>query len=294
MEDCKQQILSSIPDNTCCSHAFFSMVLLLNSHIEKESSTIIINSQTEISNKLIKILNNFYPSVEISIWDNFLLLSGNINPILVDCGIEDFDNYNFDLFDAECCKLTLLKTLFLLNGKFYYTQDNNINSKGYSLEFYVRPELENLIRNLLNYCGFELKNTKRMNTLIFYTKNSNTVCDLLVKMGASYTALDVQNALAMREMRNSANRQNNCFESNLDKTISAGAIQVEAINYLIKNGYFDALDETLKEIALARLANPDISLKDLQTILGYNISRAGIKYRLDKLIEIYKNYKGGK
>ncbi|MCQ2556270.1 MAG: DNA-binding protein WhiA [Clostridia bacterium] len=269
------------------------MVLLLNSQFEKESNTIIINVPTEISNKVIKILNNFYPSVEISIWDNFLLLSGNINPILVDCGIDE-DNYNFDLFDADCCKLTLLKTLFLTNGKFYYTQDNNINSKGYSLEFYVRPEIESLIKNLLNFSGFELKSTKRMNTLIFYTRNSNTVCDLLVKMGASYTALDVQNALAMREMRNSANRQNNCFESNLDKTISAGTAQVEAINYLIKNGYFDALDETLKEIALARLANLDISLKDLQTILGYDISRAGIKYRLDKIIEIYKNYKGGK
>ena len=53
------------------------------------------------------------------------------------------------------------------------------------------------------------------------------------------------------------------------------------------------LDDRLKDVAMARIANPDVSLKDLQTILG-GLSRAGIKYRLDKIIEIYKSIVGGK
>ena len=50
--------------------------------------------------------------------------------------------------------------------------------------------------------------------------------------------------------------------------------------------------ENLKEVALVRIANPDVSLGDLRTLLGNNISRAGIKYRLDKIIQMYKELKG--
>ena len=96
----------------------------------------------------------------------------------------------------------------------------------------------------------------------------------------------------MREMRNSANRQNNCFESNLDKTIDASSTQMTAINYILNNYSLDILDDNLKEVALARIANPDVSLSELRTLLNDKISRAGIKYRLDKIIAIYKKLKG--
>ena len=118
------------------------------------------------------------------------------------------------------------------------------------------------------------------------------ICDIFVKLSDVKTALDIQNNLAMREMRNSANRQNNCFEFNLNKTIDASSVQLNAINYIINNYSLDILDENLKEVALARIANPDVSLNDLKTILNNKISRAGIKYRLDKIITLYQKLKG--
>ena len=134
----------------------------------------------------------------------------------------------------ECDKLTFLKTAFLTNGKFYYNQNNNQNSKGYSLEFVFRKEHHALtILEILKEFGFDLKIIKRMSNYVVYTKNSNIICDLFVKMGGTYTALEIQNNLAIREIRNNANRQNNCFESNLDKTLSASAEQLDAINYII-------------------------------------------------------------
>ena len=108
------------------------------------------------------------------------------------------------------------------------------------------------------------------------------------------TALDIQNNLAIREMRNNVNRQNNCFESNLDKTINASSEQLKAISYIIDNYSLDYLDESLKAVALARLANPEVSLSALATLLDNSLSRAGIKYRLDKIISIYKKLKGDK
>ena len=293
MSDCKNQIISSIPDNNCCSQTFVNVVISTSSQINKDKSTILVSSNAIVLQKLSKIVSNFYPSVDIYAWDSFLLLSGNIYQLLTDINYEE--NLGLQLFPSECDQLTILKSLFLTCGRFYYNQDSSLNSKGYSIEFVVKNEyLADLTIELLKNYNFELKKTKRQSSYVVYTKNSAVICDLLVLIGASYTSLDVQNSLAMRELRNSANRQNNCFEFNLDKTLNASNEQLVAINYILDNYSIDYLNENLREVALARIANPDVSLADLRKVLNNSISRAGIKYRLDKIIEIYKKIKGEK
>ena len=293
MYDCKQEILSRIPDNNCCSHAFACTLFSAVTQIDERNNRMLVNAKEDVINKLVKIINNFYPNTEISIWDGFLYITGNIHSLLNDCNIGENRHIDLAFFPNECDRLAILKTLFLTCGAFYYNQDNNLNSKGYSLEFvFKREDLLLTAKQILEANGFTLKSILRQNNHVLYTKNSNQICDLLVLLGAVSTSLDVQNTLAIREIRNSTNRQNNCFESNLDKTLNASAEQLEAINYIMDNDLLDTLDENLKEVALARLANPDISLKELQSILDTKISRAGIKYRLDKIITLYKKLKG--
>lgn len=293
MYDCKTKILDSIPDNSCCSLAFINIILFSSAHIDTKNSTILINSTQSILDKVKNIISNFYPNVDINIWDNFLLLKGNIFNLLIDCNINENGQSEPIMFSNSCCRLTILKTTFLTNGNFYYNQDNNKNSKGYNFEIVVKDEkFADFILDLFSEFELKLKKTKRNNYFVIYTKNSNTICDIFVKFSDVKTALDIQSNLAMREIRNSTNRQNNCFESNLDKTIDASTSQLTAINYIIDNFSLDILDENLKEVALARIANPDVSLNDLKTLLGGKISRAGIKYRLDKIISIYKKLKG--
>ena len=291
MLDCKKQILSTISLNDCCSHAFVNAVISFSAQINQTNNSILVSCDDEILTKFSNIVHSFYPNVEIDRWDSFLILKGNIYQLLTDVSYEE--NLNLENHSNECDKLTILKTAFLTAGRFYYNQDNTKNSKGYSLEFVLKKEHEaNSIISLLNEFGFDLRKIKRGSNFVVYVKNSNTICDLFVKLGASYTALEIQNNLAIREIRNNANRQNNCFESNLDKTLSKSAEQLDAINYIFNNYSIDYLDESLREVALARIANPDVSLNDLRTILNNSLSRAGIKYRLDKIIEISKKLKG--
>lgn len=293
MLDCKQEILSRIADNNCCSHAFINVIFSTIAVVNNEESSILINTKHDIINKIIKIIHNFYPDLEIDVWEGFLYVRGNIHSMLIDCNVTDSRIIDLNLFPSECDRTTILKAIFLICGNFYYNQDNSLNSKGYSLEFvFKREEHMQTTKAILENYGFILKNIERQHNYVLYTKNSNQICDLLVLLGAISTSLDVQNSLAVRELRNSANRQNNCFESNLDKTLTASSEQLEAINYIMDHDMLDILDENLKEVALARLANPDISLKELQSILDTKISRAGIKYRLDKIIAIHKKLKG--
>lgn len=290
MIDCKQQILNTIPNNNCCSQAFLNVVVL-SAQINKDKTNLIINAQPSILEKVTKIVANFYPNLEINSWDGFLCLVGNIYEMLVDLNFKT--KLDLSLFTEDCDRQTLLKTFFLMNGRFYYNQDSNANSKGYSLEFVLKDEYTaDVVLSLLKEHNFELKKIKRQSNFVVYTKNSNVISDLLVLLGATYTALDIQNSLAIRELRNHVNRQNNCFESNLEKTLDASALQLDAINYIIDNYSIDYLSENLRVVALARLANPDISLNELRTLLDNKISRAGIKYRLDKIIDIYKKLKG--
>ncbi len=285
MKDCKQSILSTIPDNQSCSHTFVGSVLL-TSAVSNERNSVLVSASTDVKNKLVKIISKFYPDLEINSWDDFLLISGDLTELSYDCQINE---NNIHLID----KVIALKGLFLMCGKLYYNENSNLNSTGYALEFVLKSEnTATLTQKLLKEIGFNFRKTNRKNTVVVYTKNSNIICDVLATLGATTTALNIQNNLAMREIRNNTNRQNNCFESNLDKTISASTEQLKAINYIIENHTIDYFDENLKEVALARMFNPDVSLNDLKTILNNRISRAGIKYRLDKIIQIYKDLKG--
>lgn len=284
MAECKEQILNSIPNNSCCIHAFFNALF---SSAEKTKNGYLLmapNFMLEITGKLI---NKYFPNANVSIWKNFLSVTDNVYDIQIDC-----DDLNLTHYDNECDRLTILKTLFLLNGNLYYNNDNFKNSKGYSIEFVFNNEkMCQICFTILSENGFNLKQIERQKNYVLYTKNSNIICDLLVLLGATYSALELQNSLAMREVRNSTNRQNNCFGHNLDKTLNSSEKQLEAINYLYENDLLDGLDENLKEIALLRFANPDVSLNELKILLNKPISRAGLKYRLDKIIEIYKLYK---
>ncbi len=290
MSGCKQQILASIPSNSCCSHAFLAVVIDFCGFVDTQNSRLLISAPDIVCEKAIKIFNRFYPTVTINTWKDFLVVSGDIDAILSNCNITSAPQY--DKFEKKCDQLTLLKTLFIINGNFYCELNNNQNSKGYHLEFFVKPERQDLVKNMLEKFNFDFKSKQRQNGIMFYNKHSEVICDFLVCLGAGYTALEVQNSLAMREIRNSANRQNNCFESNLDKTLSASAEQMKAINYFIDTDNLDLLDDNLKEIALLRYANPYLPLSELVNLLGKNISRAGLKYRLDKIIDIYKKNKG--
>ncbi len=291
MKDCNSQILSSIPNNDCCSHAFLNTILYTSSQVSTDKNSILINADKLVLNKFSKILVKFYPQIDCSTWDNFLSLDGEIYPLFVD--FYDFKEISKEYLEENCCKLTILKTFFVTNGKIYFNNDSNVNSKGYNLEFVFKThEACDICYSLLHEFDFNLKSITRFNTFVLYTKNSGIICDLLVLLGATKLSLEIQDSLTIRDIRNSANRQNNCFASNLDKSLNASEKQLTAINYILENYSIDYLDESLRDVALVRLANPDVSLNELKQLLNNSISRAGIKYKLDKIIEIYKNLKG--
>ena len=107
--------------------------------------------------------------------------------------------------------------------------------------------------------------------------------DLLLFMGAQRSAFSLMDVKVEKDIRNRANRLSNCDSANLDKTVKTGLKQSQAIEYIIENIGVENIPENLREIALVRLENPDMSLAELTENLSEPISRSGVNHRLKKL-----------
>ena len=78
----------------------------------------------------------------------------------------------------------------------------------------------------------------------------------------------------------------NCETANINKTVSAAVEQISDILYIRDQVGFDRLPAGLEEIALARLEQPDATLKELGDSLDPPVGKSGVNHRLRKLREI--------
>lgn len=291
----KREILNGITTGSCCSYAFLNS-LFSNAKLEYSLNKLEIDLPEFLVEKTKEVILNFYPKLKIEVGEKFVINGTDVEQLILDAGLDIHENeievggINESLLATECCETTYVKALFLISGNFYYVKDNNEKSKGYSIEFLFKNyAVADDCKALMKFMGLKIGSSKRGNNIILYIKDSETIYNLFVKLGAVETAIEIQNSLLIREMRNDANRQGNCFDANLNKTLTASREQVKAIDYIIKNYGIDYLDESLQETALLRLGNPEITLNEMKDLYSMPITRAGLKYKLDKIINIYNN-----
>ena len=297
----QNDILTSISTTSCCSNAFLSAIISASKD-EITENQIILTCHTYLYDKFCTILKKIYPNLHIKFSRQGLIVSGRdliemLNELEIayfnDGKLEITNSCNENMLSSECCKISYLKGVFLCVGNLYYNNDTYGKSQGYSLEFvFNNYQLADDVLALLKFMNLNLKSIKRGNNIVLYSKDSQVLVDFLVKVGAVDEAFELQNSLVMREIRNDANRKGNCFGANLNKTINASVEQVKAIDYIISNFGLEYLDLNLQEVALLRLSNPDSTLSELQKLYSTTITRAGLKYKLDKIIAIYKELKG--
>ena len=89
-----------------------------------------------------------------------------------------------------------------------------------------------------------------------------------------------------KEVRNYVNRKTNFEAANLSKTAKAAAIQIEAINNIKRHKKLKSLPKDLYELSILRIENPQMSLKELSSLLSIPISRSGVNHRINKIIKI--------
>lgn len=178
----------------------------------------------------------------------------------------------------------LIRGIFLGSGSV-----NNPENK-YHLEMILSTqESANIIKELLEKAEIHLKEMKRKSGFSLYLKEGEEISKLLAFIGANSAVLKFEEIRVLRDMKNNINRKVNCETANLSKTITAAVKQINAIQKLQKEGKFENLPDSLKEIAILRLENPDASLIELGQMLKEPIGKSGVNHRLKQIEELVRH-----
>lgn len=194
---------------------------------------------------------------------------------------------NVENLEKEEEKKSLVRGIFLGSGSV------NDPNKKYHLEILVNnKDTAQYIQNILKQVNIKTKILETNNTI--YIKEGEEISKFLAYIGAQKSVLKFEEIRVMKELRNEVNRQVNCETANLNKTVSAAVIQIEAINFIKKMKKYEELPDSLIEIAELRIEYPEMSLKDLGKQLEKPIGKSGVNHRLKKIVEIANELKRGR
>ncbi len=173
-----------------------------------------------------------------------------------------------------------------LAGAFLVCGNVTDPEKSYHLEWAVREqpladELAELVA-LPEWTG-RIGRTRRRGAWVVYLKEKSLIEDLLTLMGASKASLAVVDVEITKEVRNRAMRQTNCETANIDKTVRAASSQIEDIELVLERRGLDSLPPVLRQAALTRIENPELSLRELAAYFDPPMSRSGVHHRLAAL-----------
>jgi hypothetical protein len=175
---------------------------------------------------------------------------------------------------------TIVKGSFLGAGSI-----NNPNNK-YHLEIIFNDEKNaDYILNICKKFGINLKKMDSKSKTVLYIKESEEISKFLALIGANKSVLNFEDIRIMHEMKNNVNRIVNCETANLNKTVNASVDQINDIKFIQKKNKFEEMPEDLKVIAIARLENPDCTLKELGEKLAEPLGKSGVSHRMQRIHE---------
>jgi cell division protein WhiA len=117
-------------------------------------------------------------------------------------------------------------------------------------------------------------------------KSGEAIGEVLVLVGATNAFLRWDERRMRRQLRGEANRLANADAANLRRTIDAASVQIQAVEAVIERVGWAALDDDLREVALARLANPGASLQEIGELLDPPVGKSAVHRRLRRLVAI--------
>ncbi len=187
------------------------------------------------------------------------------------------------LVEDDKTRAAFLRGAFLSGGSVIAPE------REYHMEFVTSHiHLVREVSALLYELEIEGKTTVRKGNHILYFKDSGAIEDLLTRMGAPVSAMELMDAKMYKDLINSLNRRVNFEFANITKTSNAAHEQIKAIKRIEDTIGLDALTPQLYEVAIARRENPEAPLSELCKILGGTVTKSGINHRMRKIMEISK------
>lgn len=259
---------------------------ILTNNITLEEKSLKFSTESEYNiNRFSKLLSN------LNIMDYSIGIQGKIYTIstqiadIVDVLKLVNSKLNVNLTEEiqkdEILQKAIVRGAFLGGGSI-----NNPENK-YHAEITLRGKKEAMIiYDILQKYQIQYKLLEKDKSYSLYSKEGETISNMLAFMGANSAVLRFEEIRVMRDMRNNVNRIVNCETANLNKTINAALKQIEDIKLIKKMHKFESLSDNLKEIAILRLENPEASLVELGNMLKVPMGKSGVNHRLKAICAI--------
>ncbi len=295
----------------CCKIAFLAGMLKTVGSIEiskRGAMAVFVVEESALATKLQGLMKELYfLDVDINTSKftsgfkkgktNFELKvpKGQTKQLFVDTKAMDVDGETYLGFNSLipnkivenlCCAKTLLRSLFIGAGSIYVPSIlDEEKADGYHFEIQLADEeLAKNVQELMKSLGIDCKTGERGTNFIVYVKDSKTIVSALQIMSMHESAMKLETIIEERELSAKINRNVICEASNLDKTYTASANHLKAIQIIEDEIGFDKLPLQMKETAQMRKNNPQMSLQQLSEIMG--ISKSCLNHRMRKLVQI--------
>lgn len=302
----KKELLRKGLENACCKTAALSAFLRTTGSVLRSGSQIGFEFVTEseyIAEFIISLLEDVFgaelkvvqatadarngrnrlvfqclSSRSLYILSELGILSGNSGEFTLNLGIDRY------LIENECCRRAYILGAFLGSGSCTVPKMEDARS-GYHLEivFSGKAIADDFCEILAEY-EILAKCVIRKGASVVYLKSRESISDFLSLLGAEKAIEKLYELAEEKDVRNHINRVANCLQKNLDKSLEASVKQIQAIRTIDSVIGLSELDDTLRETAIARLADKEMSLKELAERL--QISKSCLNHRLRKLVKI--------
>lgn len=282
-------------------------LIRMNGSVSIVQHHFVLNVQTEnpaIARRIYQLLKQFYDvESELLVRRKMKLKKNNLYIVRLKSGsdyvLNDLDilagfqvkkTVPVDLLKNDAMVRSYLRGAFLAAGSV-----NNPETSRYHLEIYSLYEEHNqMICEMINRYHLNARVTERRSGYITYLKEAEKIADFLQLIGATNSMLRFEDIRIVRDMRNSVNRIVNCETANMNKVADAANKQLANIRYIEQTVGLEHLPPKLQAVAVARIANPEVSLKELgELISGGPISKSGVNHRLRKLNEYAEKLHSG-
>lgn len=292
-EICRKEIIDH-----CCAVSEISAILRVSGKVSGEEIHITTENAAFARRfiKLMKFVFNIHPELDAK-RSNKLKRHISFSPKII--GKEKVENIldrlNLvvidDCFETKnpldvskmpsCCIRSYARGAFLCSGAVSDPE------KTYHLEVACHKQDQSLdVNNLMKAFSLHPKTVIRKNYFVSYIKEGEDIVDFLNMIGAYNSLMKFENVRILKDVRNSVNRIVNCDTANLQKTVDASINQIGYIEKIDRTIGIDSLSEDLYKLAMARIENTDLSLRELGQILAPPLGKSGVSHRMKKIFQI--------
>ena len=168
---------------------------------------------------------------------------------------------------AEHCRVAYLRGAFLARGSL------SVSATGTHLEIVVEPdELEPLARRLAAF-GLPAGARVRRGRGVLTWKSADSVTELLRRIGASGSTLELESRLVGRSLTGHLNRVVNAENANLKRAVVAAHRQLADIHALEARGELRRLPRDARRVAAERRRAPEATFSEIATKLDLSRSQ---------------------